>query len=186
MKIQIRRSVFETNSSSTHSICISKAPAEIKNDASVYFRIGEYGWETDTEYDVSSYLYTAILMFDDYEELLTKLKSILDKNNISYEFEEPEFSHTNYNGVKHSYLENGYIDHYEETREFVNTVLSNEDMLMRMMFGDSVVYTGNDNCDSEPDRKDIADETYYDEDVGGYVTNPYHDPEHYDYFSKGN
>ena len=41
--IQIRNGVFETNSSSTHSICIPKKTS-IKRD-SIYFGIGEYGWE---------------------------------------------------------------------------------------------------------------------------------------------
>ena len=37
---QIRRNVFETNSSSTHSIAISKKPAVIGNH--IHFCIGEF------------------------------------------------------------------------------------------------------------------------------------------------
>ena len=62
----IRKCVFETNSSSTHSICLtttddtlpSKFPSELR------FTIGEFGWEhaiLDNAYDKASYLYTFIL-----------------------------------------------------------------------------------------------------------------------------
>jgi hypothetical protein len=60
---------------------------------------------------------------------------------------------------------------------------------MRCLFGDSCVYTGNDNQDDRPSGCNIADEYIYVEDeYGRYVKqlNPYHDPENYDYFYKGN
>ena len=56
---QIRKGVFETNSSSTHSICIAK-DAELTIPQSLHFSFGEFGWECDTLYSVSekaSYLY---------------------------------------------------------------------------------------------------------------------------------
>ena len=56
--IQIRAGVFETNSSSTHSIAISKKPVVIGK--SIRFGIGEFGWENDCV-DTADYLYTAIL-----------------------------------------------------------------------------------------------------------------------------
>lgn len=45
--IQIRKGVFETNSSSTHSICISKEKVNAKDVAGkkVHFGLGDYGWE---------------------------------------------------------------------------------------------------------------------------------------------
>ena len=64
MKTQIRRGVFETNSSSVHSISIVKDsfngsfPAKFTIDCN-----GEFGWEVDTFDDSSSkaaYLYQAI------------------------------------------------------------------------------------------------------------------------------
>jgi hypothetical protein len=178
MKRQIRNSVFETNSSSTHSICISKNPAVIRNF--INFKIGEFGWENDCV-DTTDYLYTAILCMYDSEELLERLKNILNDHSIEYEFEEPEYSDS-------GYLNYGYIDHSFETREFIDAVLSDEDLLMRCLFGDSCVYTGNDNQDADPDGCDIADETIWEYENGKYVEkpNPYHDPENYDYFYKGN
>ena len=48
MKRQIRRGVFETNSSSTHAICIAKGDYNLSKH--IDFTIGEFGWENN-EYD---------------------------------------------------------------------------------------------------------------------------------------
>ena len=181
---QIRRNVFETNSSSTHSIAISKKPVTIGKY--IHFGIGEFGWENDCA-DTADYLYTAILEQNEWNELLDKLKGILDKYSIEYEFTEPLWRKSSYDDYE--YLEYGYIDHSYELGEFLDTILSDEDLLMRYLFGDSTVYTGNDNQDDVPDGCNIAEEyVYVENDFGRYVEqpNPYHDPENYDYFFKGN
>jgi hypothetical protein len=177
---QIRNNVFETNSSSTHSICISKKPVTIGKN--IYFGIGEFGWENDCV-NTADYLYTAILVQDECDELLGKLKKILDKYSIEYNFERPRY-HTCDDGYK--WLEYGYIDHSDELQEFLSIILSDEDMLMRYLFGDSCVYTGNDNQDDNPSGCNIAEDTYYDWDKRVMVANPYHDTENYDYFYKTN
>ena len=67
MKIQIRRGVFETNSSSVHSISIIKD--NFKGSLPSQFTIncdGEFGWEVKTYDDTESkaaYLYQAILYY---------------------------------------------------------------------------------------------------------------------------
>lgn len=182
MKRQIRNSVFETNSSSTHSIAISKKNPVIGKY--IHFRIGEFGWENDCV-DTADYLYTAILEQNDSDELLEQLKNILDGYSIEYEFEEPKYIDSE-SGYK--WLDYGYVDHSNEAREFIFAVLGNEDLLMRYLFGDSSVYTGNDNQDSCPAGCNIADRTTWEYENGKYVEklNPYHDPENYDYFYKGN
>lgn len=181
MKRQIRNMVFETNSSSTHSIAISKTKPVIGKY--IHFGIGEFGWENDCV-DTADYLYTAILEQDDRYELLDKLKEILDEHSIKYEFKEPRLLKSNYRDC--SYLDYGYVDHSNEAREFIFAVLNDKDLLMRYLFGDSAVYTGNDNQDPDPRGCDIADEEYYDWGSNKMVKNPYHDPENYDYFYKGN
>lgn len=173
--------VFETNSSSTHSIAISKKPVVIGK--SIHFGIGEFGWENDCV-DTADYLYTAILEQHESDELLDKLKEILDKYSIEYTFEEPNYR-TSSDGT-YKWLDYGYIDHSSETREFIFAVLDDEDLLMRCLFGDSCVYTGNDNQDDDPSGCNIADATYYDWDKDAMIENPYHNPENYDYFYKGN
>lgn len=178
---QIRRNVFETNSSSTHSIAISKSPVSA-NGCHIHFYIGEYGWENDCV-DTANYLYTAILLMEDSEDLLEKLKVTLDRHQITYEFEEPEYS-------EGGWLENGYIDHSYEAREFVDVVLGDDDMLMRCLFGNSYVYTGNDNSSDWMDMCYCAKETVYRGEWinGRYVSecipNPNHDKTKYDYFFK--
>jgi hypothetical protein len=156
MKRQIRRSVFETNSSSTHAICITKGGYE-KHDY-IEFHIGEFGWEVDTYNDVysrASYLITAIFGSNkDYaDKKLQQLKDILDNNNIEYVIPTPEIKSWEYNGeIEYYYNIDGYIDHAGETREFVEAVLSDSDTLFRYLFGDSMIITGNDNGDGYSDR----------------------------------
>lgn len=183
MKRQIRSSVFETNSSSTHSIAISKRPVLVGKHIS--FGIGEFGWENGIA-DTADYLYTAILEQNNSSELLNKLKEILDKHSIEYKFDEPLYEKSAYGDYE--YLAYGHIDHGYELGEFLDAVLNDEDLLMRYLFGDSTVYTGNDNQDSDPSGCDIADEYYWVEENGKYVEklNPYHDTENYEYFYKGN
>lgn len=179
MKRQIRNSVFETNSSSIHSIVISKKPVVIGKYIS--FNIGEFGWENDCV-NIADYLYTSILCMKDSKELLEELKNILDRYSIEYEFEKPKYIEDE----EYVWLDYGYIDHSDETREFIETVLNDEDMLMRCLFGNSCVYTGNDNQDDCPSGCDIAKTKYYDWDKNKYIDNPFHDEENYDYFYKRN
>ena len=156
MKRQIRRSCFETNSSSTHAICITRDGYE-KEDY-IEFHIGEFGWEFDTYNDVysrASYLITAIFNSDkNYaDEKLQQLKDLLDDNHIEYVIPKPKVDSWEYGGETRYYYDiDGYIDHVGEAREFVEAVLSDSDRLMRYLFGDSVIITGNDNDDAYSDR----------------------------------
>ena len=70
MKTQIRRGVFETNSSSVHSISIIKD--DFKSSLPTQFTIacdGEFGWEVDiyeSPEDKAAYLYQAIVSYTTY------------------------------------------------------------------------------------------------------------------------
>lgn len=187
--IQIRNRVFETNSSSTHSICISKKSVDA-DGCHVDFHFGEFGWEND-DADVADYLYTAIYELDPDGKngLLNKLKDILDSHCISYTFEKSKLVHYEYDGADWWETNTGYIDHGYETSAFVHAVLNDDNMLMRYLFGDSHVYTGNDNEDGNP-MCYAAEPTVWKCDAGWHNSweepNPYHDEEKYDYFFKGN
>ena len=158
MKRQVRRGTFETNSSSTHAICITKSEYRHNSFSHIDFEIGEFGWENDeydSLYNKASYLITAILSFDkdEADENLQKLKDILDSNNIEYTLPELKVYSWEYEGKKRYYYDiDGYIDHSGETKEFVEAVLSDSDRLFRFLFGDSFIITGNDNGDSYNDR----------------------------------
>lgn len=183
---QIRNNVFETNSSSMHSIAISKEPV-INLPDTIYFRLGEFGWEFD-KVDSGDYLYTAIMtIYDkkDRDNKLNELKSVLDSRGIKYEFETPKFD-------SDGWLDNGYIDHSDELSTFIDAVLSDEDMLMRLLFGNSCVFTGNDNSTSEEQayirrwEEDYVEDNWY---TGMFTTkeNPYYMGDtNYDWFCKGN
>lgn len=77
--IQIRKNVFETNSSSTHSLVISKKDRDYDYDGLViadgvlYISFGEYGWGPE------------ILKYP--HEKLSYL--ITDRNNIRYDWQNP-------------------------------------------------------------------------------------------------
>ncbi len=176
---QIRHSVFETNSSSTHSICISKKHVERLPELTV-FTVGELGWSEGCETDTGDYLYTALLELE-RNDLVEKLEEILNRHGVKCAFKKPR--------------ENSWygIDHSGELEEMIEGLFSNEDQLLRYLFGDSCIYTGNDNSSEDEDMCYCAEEFIW-KDVqapdGKFsykkVPNPSHDAEHYEYYFKGN
>lgn len=143
MKRQIRKNVFETNSSSTHAICISKdTTSENILPNHVTFTHDEFGWEFAIHEDTwtkASYLYEAIFAcyydVDKRQEKLNKVVELLKEYNISCEFEP----------TKDIKWGDGYIDHGGDTIDFVNAVLEDGEKLITYLFGDSFIVTGNDN-----------------------------------------
>lgn len=182
MKVTIRKNTFETNSSSVHTICIAKEPANNFQGSKIFFELDDFGWEF-ASVNRADYLYTAIMTSCKTEEYLDKLKAILDKNNITYGFMKPK-----YYDDENKYISNGGIDHSYELEEFLETILNNEDMLLRYLFNrNSAVYTGNDNSDGFW-RYQTAFQGFkqgYDDD-GYFINNPYHNEDKFDYFVKGN
>lgn len=152
MKTQIRKNVFETNSSSTHSICITQSDSIIKFPDCVYFNTGNFGWEykiLDSVNEKASYLYTAIMCLkksyyydnktdkeleSESKDRINFIKNALKKYNVESKF---ELCSKDY-----------YIDHAIEAKEFINAVCSNEERLIKYLFSDkSFILTGNDNDD---------------------------------------
>ena len=172
---QIRKNVFETNSSSTHSIAIPKKVNNYVNRINFY--LGEYGWE-DGEANPANYLYTALICLEDFDRL-EHLKEILDHHNIEYRFEEPRKNSWGYY--------DGNIDHSYELQDFLSAVFSDEELLLRYLT-DGRVYMGNDNSNEYEDMCYCAYPTITNWDGSSYkkYDNPNHDAENYDYFFKGN
>ncbi len=150
MKRQIRCRVFETNSSSTHAICITRKDVDTSNlPKHITFTHGEFGWEFDVHestWTKASYLYQAIcdLCYDNTKkkkEMLNILVSLLKKYNIECDFEPDEGREHDYEGINHS----------DETATFVNDILADDNKLIRYLFGDSILVTGNDNSDEYND-----------------------------------
>jgi hypothetical protein len=139
----IRKNVFETNSSSVHAICISSEKETINVPKNINVQIGEFGWEFDklsTYYEKLSYLYTGLCCFNDIEKIEV-LKEYFNVENIDVEYESPKYD---------DYLQNGYIDHYDELGDFINFVMSDKEILFNFLFSNkSYILTGNDNADRE-------------------------------------
>ena len=167
---KIRRGMFETNSSSTHTIIITDEPCEpaLKVD----FRIGEFGWECDTYYDIdtkASYIYTlacACLGRDVYQDFC----DILCKYGVDCECSAPaRICVSKYKDEEYTYLDNGYVDHDYEGRDLVDAIFEDESRLIRFLFSpDSFVVTCNDNMEEDEieeweDAVEVSypHETYY-------------------------
>lgn len=197
--LQIRKNVFETNSSSSHALALAREADYNNHPDIVNFEQGGFGWE-DEEVSPADYLYTYILTvaMGNYE----------DDIPVSDVFENPYIKDIIYNlskfGIKctfDGYNEDnywgevihvdGYIDH--QSRDMLSSVIdslvSDEYTLYRYLFA-SHVYTGNDNESSEaPDY--ILKRDYGCRQIGkwnsytkqyDYTNNPYYDPEHYNYY----
>lgn len=161
MKRQVRRSVFETNSSSTHSICITKSDIDKAHLPSILvFKHGEYGVEYDKLYSVeekASYLYQIIwdLTYDNEDkrrEYLNHIIIVLDRVGVICDFKT----------TKPNSWGNGYVDHADYAEEFLRAVMNDDDKLLRYLFsGESFVLTGGDNNDDDVTiRVDYPHEEY--------------------------
>lgn len=150
MKIQVRKGLFETNSSSVHSIVIGNNGEDIHKGlpTTLGFYGGEFGWEhevyTDTD-SKASYLYTSIVNCRsdiNVEDTLKRIKQILAKWNVKAVFEELD-ENNNFRGFC-------YVDHAYDNIELINELTTNEDLLMNYLFSSgSSVETGNDNEETE-------------------------------------
>ena len=183
MKTQIRRGVFETNSSSVHSISIIKD--NFKGSLPKKFVIncnGEFGWEGDTYDDSSSkaaYLYQAIKYYTEknvnVNDEKERIQGLMDKfigNLESYGIEvvcpyrftkitSMEIGpNENYDYVTfvdengNEPADDGYLDHGSEAKEFVDYVLSSPENTVKFIFDyRCYIETGNDNEDSCVDNE---------------------------------
>jgi hypothetical protein len=184
--IQVRKGVFETNSSSTHSIAIPRNCSS--TIGRIYFQIGEFGWGWESV-DPADYFYTAIYEVSEtlaeVDEKISQLKDILNYHDIEFDFENVECEEND------GWLSfDGYIDHGGELREFVDELLNDGDKLVRFLSG-GCVFTGNDNSESNGfitrneefiEHYDWRSRTYYREKNPYYMNNC----DDYEWHYKGN
>lgn len=138
---KIRKGIFETNSSSTHSICIAK-DVEVKFPESVYFKLGQFGWEVDTlrsTEEKASYLYTALMQLKRYDDI-ENIKNILINKGVKVIFKNPVPE------TSDEQTEISYVDHVYNLQPFLEKVCNDEKKLISYLFSDlSFILTGNDN-----------------------------------------
>lgn len=165
MKIQKRKRVFETNSSSVHALCIYKEkPAGFVLPSEVTIGPGQFGWEHDTyssTIDKLSYVYQMCLGADEEKAYIAthenaykpdgidqlegsqvdRFVQILEDLGIRVWLDAPKC------GEKRCIT--GYIDHVDDWIGVLDDFLDDTDQLIRFLFVDkSMIQTGNDNDDS--------------------------------------
>lgn len=156
MRKQVRKCIFETNSSSTHSIVVGNNGEDIYSGLPgvLEFHGGEFGWEhrlyTDTQ-TKADYLFTSLLYMDDPYVWMERIKEILGKWDVEAvfdELEEKQYSDGSvYYEVKGAFC---YVDHGGGNIDFVKKVCDDEANLMNYLFSEgSYIETSNDNDDYE-------------------------------------
>lgn len=136
--LNIRKNLFETNSSSVHALVIPKNQT-IHVPKTVYLRYEEYGWEFSTYGDTINYLYTACV--DAGQEFVNKLIKYLKRKGVK-QIEEMGGQDVNF-GIDHSY------------EVPLDELFENKSLLDRFLFGtESYIQTGNDNDEECPDESD--------------------------------
>ncbi len=167
---KIRKGVFETNSSSTHSICVAKE-MELTIPSTIHFEFGSFGWQYDTlqsVYEKASYLYTGLYDNERYGDF-TKIVRVLTQKGIEVSFDEPtwksgECKKENGETVQYSYPNyDGYVDHADQLNDFLDDLCEDESKLLSYLFSDlSFIITGNDNDDHDVDIEvDYPHDEYY-------------------------
>lgn len=149
--INIRHGLFETNSSSTHAVCIAKKNNDLVIPQSLNFTLNDFGWEERFYYDVedkASYFYTAL--YNSYDEDIQK--HLEDIKNHIYEVLFDAGCHCAFEKPRQSswgnWLDSGYIDHQNEIDPWLHKLIKNDKLLFRFLFSpDSFIVTGNDNSD---------------------------------------
>lgn len=146
---QVRQGVFETNSSSTHSICIAKN-ATLELPKELHFNLGEFGWECGTLGDLhtkASYLYTGFEnngRMDDFNKIVQLLAAKGIEVTVVPKEEGDWY----------------YVDHADELGEFLDAICADENKLINFLFSPlSFIITGNDN-----DDEDVAVNVSYEHD----------------------
>ncbi len=151
---QVRQGVFETNSSSTHSICIAE-DTELIIPEFLHFQSGEFGWEHNTlssAEEKASYLSTGLFANERDSDFIDIVEYLKEQNiNITFDSRR-EF-------------DNGYVDHSYDLKDFLDAVCNDKNQLMRFLFSPlSFIMTGNDNSEIDVEIKVDYPHTAYHKD----------------------
>lgn len=151
MKTVVRRSVFETNSSSVHTLSIIKnpehfeIPEQVTIDTSAYF-----GWGRELFTDLNSKLSYIWLAIDDfwyfrdmpYEETLKKREEL----HNTFKQKLLECGVKEINVIDSDSVTFNGVDHGDEAEEFIEAIFSDMDLFKNFLFDSkSYIYTTNDN-----------------------------------------
>jgi hypothetical protein len=140
---KIRRGVFETNSSSTHSISISSGAETLEKlyvgeDGICRIEPGEFGWEEDSFHDSSTKASYAMVWAQSYgsEEHREMLKKVIREATGAKVVE--------FCKADDEYYPDGYIDHQSD--DVCTPAFESENSLKAFIFNSgSYLVTDNDN-----------------------------------------
>ena len=147
MTTQIRKSVFETNSSSTHSLSISDIGGLYQtlrhSDGIISVPLGfyEFGWEQETYYDAESKLAYMMIYARDWskgkeKEFFEILKEIVEKQTGCILI----------NDESEGGYDNGYIDHQSVEDCDLHYMFYEPELIRQFIFNpNSYLETDNDN-----------------------------------------
>lgn len=169
MKIQVRQGVFETNSSSTHAVCLygdmhirgvvnkwEDMNYKIPYDKhTLYFGNSiSFGWQNQhyhkTE-EKADYLWQCIVDCNLVDKLKNRIISTLKKHNITAQFapvEKRNYGTEEQPNIIDCFVDDntGYVDHGYEAKDLVIAICFNEEYLLNYLFNNECyIATGNDN-----------------------------------------
>lgn len=140
MKQTIRKGVFETNSSSVHTLTICK-DSNRSYPQSLYLYSMDFGWEEHDYTDAAikaSYIYTYLKNCVNDDSRLDLFIQTLRDAGVNVNVEEDD-------GIIDR--EWHCIDHYEDLSDFMDAIFSDKELLLDFIFNpNSELVTGNDNC----------------------------------------
>ena len=169
MKTTIRRGVWETNSSSVHTLSVINESDVKEYPEKVVFGSGEFGWENKIYTDTASkaaYIWEILNSMNynrekndeckDVLKIIKKIKKTLTKSGIKpvFEFPNDTIRKNNDGTIYHQFVnkkgerDEGYIDHSYEAEDFVRELADDPKKLLNFLFDKkSWIRTGNDNQD---------------------------------------
>lgn len=168
--LNIRKQTFETNSSSTHAICITREPNILEIPDKIYIDLDDYqfGWENSqyTGYhNKLSYIFIGISKYREMvsaSEKISKLIVMLQEIGVK-EIEIKGLYIEIFGSSEKPYfnIDNGYVDHSNGMYELINILLEDKNLLKRYLFDrDSFIATGNDNDDEKIIDEEIIKQTH--------------------------
>ena len=167
----LRNSVFETNSSSCHSLALTKGDNgtlsklytdyQLDENGNLHFNVDCYGWEFDVLSNFQqklAYVMTYAILKGSYYDFLDLMKSLHDVTQFNqlyfrdqlvgyWDDEENQFKFSGYYSDVDDLERNigdAYIDH--DSLDLLNGIIKNEDQLKNLLFvKESEIVIDNDN-----------------------------------------
>lgn len=169
----LRNSVFETNSSSCHSLALTKGDNgerslsklytdyQLDENGNLHFNVGEYGWGFEVLSNFQqklAYVMTYAILKGSYYDFLDLMKSLHNVTQFNqlyfrdqlvgyWDDEENQFKFSGYYSDVDDLERNigdAYIDH--DSLDLLNGIIKNEDKLKNLLFvSDSEIVIDNDN-----------------------------------------